>query len=365
LIIYRYISRQLFASTLGISFFLVLIFFSGRFIRYMGYAAEGRIAGDALFSIMAFRLPEFLVLILPLGMFLGILMAYGRLYLDSEMTVLQASGISQWQITKLTATPALCMTLVVAGLSFYLVPTGTDAFERIASEARSKSSIKLLTPGRFQTSTDKTKVTYTESLNSERTSMSNIFVASDDNGRLSAVFARSGERYLDHATRQEFLRLSDGHRYEGQPGQADYRVTAFKNYTVRMAKPEPLLESDEIKRLSTQTLMQMDTLAAHAELHWRIALPLLVPVVVLLAIPLSRVNPRQGRYMKMLPAILGYLAYLSLLLAGRGWIESGKIPAEFGLWWIHVAFFVVALMLHWWPSYRTRRKALHGLRAVQ
>ena len=98
MIIYHYLSKQLFRATASVTAILLMIFVGGRFIKYMAEAAQGRLAGEVLLLIMAYRLPSFLELILPLGIFVGILLAYGRLYLDSEMTVLSASGVSHWQI---------------------------------------------------------------------------------------------------------------------------------------------------------------------------------------------------------------------------------------------------------------------------
>ena len=365
MIIYRYISKQLFATTLGVSFVLVLIFFSGRFIKYLARAADGRIAGDALFAIMAYRLPGFLELILPLGIFLGILLAYGRLYLDSEMSVLQATGISQWQITKLTFLPAFSMFVVVALLSIYISPWGAQQSEIILLEAKSQSQLKIITPGKFHTNKTKDKVTYTETVSSDKNSMANIFMAEDDKDRLVSVVAHSGERIIDATTQQEYLQLRNGYRYEGQPGDSNFRVTQFDTYTVKLSEPEAKDDTTKYRLMDTAELWRDPSPLAKAEFQWRISLPILVPIVVLMAIPLSRVNPRQGRYLKLLPSIIGYLSYLSLLIAGKGWIEKGKIPPELGLWWIHGLFLFIAFLLHWAPNYYRVQKAKKGRVAVE
>jgi lipopolysaccharide export system permease protein len=81
-------------------------------------------------------------------------------------------------------------------------------------------------------------------------------------------------------------------------------------------------------------------------------LPLLVFIVTLMAVPLSRVNPRQGRFLKLLPAILLYMAYLTMLIAARGALEKGKIPVALGLWWVHAIFLIIGLGLLYWEPLR-------------
>ena len=91
-----------------------------------------------------------------------------------------------------------------------------------------------------------------------------------------------------------------------------------------------------------------------AELQWRISLPILVFIVTLMAVPLSRVNPRQGRYLKLLPAILLYMAYLTILIAARGALEKGKLPMALGLWWVHALFLLIGLGLLYWEPWRLK-----------
>ena len=364
MIIYRYISRQLFTTTASVTFVVTLMIYSGKFISYMSYAAQGRIDGSALFAIMVYRLPEFLEVILPLGMFLGILLSYGRLYLDSEMAVMQATGISQWQIAKFTFFPTLCLTIVVATLSLYLTPLGMDVAEELQASAKSKSGLRLLTPGRFQTTADKSKVSYAESTSDNKAVMNNLFMAEDHQDRLVTLVAARGERIVDKATGDEYIELRDGYRYEGQPGDPSYRVYAFERYKAKLDPPSGLIRTEEIRRQRTSELLESASASALAELQWRISVPLLVPIVVLIAIPLSRVNPRQGRYLKMMPAVVGYLIYLFLLMSGKGWLEKGKIPLEAGLWWIHGVFFIAAVLLYWWPDFRRRQLARKGRDAV-
>ena len=97
--------------------------------------------------------------------------------------------------------------------------------------------------------------------------------------------------------------------------------------------------------LPTMELLSDDSIEARAELQWRIAIPLSIPFLVLIAVPLSSVDPRQGRFGKMFPAILLYLGYFLLLLASRRVLEDGKIPIQLGLWWVHGIMLIIGITL--------------------
>jgi len=163
-IIYRYLSSQLLSATLAVGFVLSLIILSGRFLSYMAEAANGEIEGWAVFLVLFYRLPEFMVLILPLSLFLGVLLAYGRMYVEYEMIVLKACGLGQWRLVGLSLAPAICMAALVAYLSLVLTPQGYLNSSKILSQQYNRSALELLTPGHFFT-TDKGEVVYTEKLN--------------------------------------------------------------------------------------------------------------------------------------------------------------------------------------------------------
>ena len=219
-----------------------------------------------------------------------------------------------------------------------------------------QSRFELLTPGRFHSNSKKDKVTYAQGLSADRKRMENVFIAEDKSDKSIAIFAKSGVRRIDKETGSQYLELRDGYRYEGVPGSSAFRIIEYDSYQLQITAPDSHVAEKKIRVTSTEALISNPSILARAELQWRIALPLLVPIVVLLAIPLSKVNPRQGRYLKLLPSILVYLSYLALLIAGKSAIEQGKIPPEIGLWWVHIMFFCVAILSHAWPWIRMKLK---------
>lgn len=333
---------------LAVTGIVLLIIMSGRFVNYLAQAASGSLNADFLFAIMGYRMPEFLVMIIPLGLFLGIIMAYGRLYVENEMTILSACGMSQSQLLRMTMIPSLGIMLLVALLSLVVAPLGIQKVEMLLAKQDSMTEFDTLVPGRFQPLEGGSRVTYTESLSSDRQLMEKVFIASrSDRGidAMSLVLAESGRLSTAGKKGQRYLVLNDGFRYDMTPGLARVRITEYKTYGLRM---EERAISEEISReqaLPTATLMQSDNPRHIAELQWRLSLPLIIPIIVLLAVPLARVNPRQGRFVKLLPGVLMYLLYLALLIYARGAVDDQRISPQIGVWWVHGLYLALGLLL--------------------
>lgn len=366
MLIYRYLSRQLLGSTIAVAFVLVLVLVFGRFVKYLGDAAEGKLQAEVLFSLLVFRLPGFLELILPMSLFMGILLTFGRMYVDSEMTVLRACGVSNGQLVRMCLVPALMMSLVVGSFSAVLSPWGFARVQHILEEQRARPEIDMLAGGRFYKRTEEgvERVTYAEGLVDDRTRLENVFISEFPAGanptvaRPSVVTASSGHR-VQAEDGTQYLELTSGYRYEGQPGHADFHMVAFESYRLRIAETS-VQSFDQLRGLPTRELLQRDQLPAIAEWQWRLSLPVMCLVVILLAVPLSRVNPRQGRFVTLLPGVLLFLGYLALLVGVRQWVESGTLPPVLGPWWVHLLFAGVGGVMLYGEEMRlwltTRRK---------
>jgi len=356
-IVFRYLIRQIMVSMLAVSGILLLVFMSGRFIKYLAEAAEGELAAGVLFSIMGYRFPGFLELILPLGLFIGILLAYGRMYLESEMTVLFACGVSDRQLLGKTLIGALPVMLVVAAMSLFVSPWGMKQVERIFNEQAKATEFEMLAPGRFQDFTSGSRVTYTESLSDDKRQLQGVFIAEyDRNGQgVTLITAETGSQFIDEETGSRFLILEDGGRFQGTPGQLDYNATRFEAYGLKVQSGEAGNRTLE-EGVSTLELWRSDDPEDRALLHWRLSLPLIVPIVTLLAVRLSRVNPRQGRFFHLLPAMLVYITYLGLLIVARDALADEKVPEWIGMLWVHVLFLALGLWLHFGPAWLHRRR---------
>lgn len=371
MIVFRYLSREVLMTLSAVSAVLLVIIMSGRFIKYLAQAAQGVLDPGVLFLIMGYRMPGFLQLILPLGLFLGILLAYGRLYLDSEMTVLSATGMSNRRLLGYSMAPAAIVAVLVAWLSLGLAPQGVAEVAKIFNQQDAMTEFDTLVPGRFQAMKDGSRVTYTEGLSEDRGQLAGVFITEKrartkaegekkDSG-ITVLVAEKGKQVI-HADGSRYLILENGYRYDGNPGQADYRATQYETHGVLLPKPSVSSELGEREAIPTRELIGSDEPRHQAELQWRLSIPLLVFIVTLLAVPLARVNPRQGRFLKLLPAILLYMAYLALLIGARGQLDKGKIPMQLGLWWVHALFLLIGTALFLWQPLKLK---LASRRAVK
>lgn len=355
MIVFRYLSREVLLTSSAVSAVLLVIIMSGRFIKYLAQAAQGVLDPGVLLMIMGYRIPGFLQLILPLGLFLGILLAYGRLYLESEMTVLTATGMSEQRLLSYTMVPALLVALLCAWLSFVLTPQGVQSVAQILSDQDGLTEFDTLVPGRFQSLKDGSRVTYAQELSSGRDELRGVFISEKRDVRkpnlkdegITVLVAKTGRQQIQEDG-SRYLVLHDGYRYDGTPGEADYRVIHYETYGVLLPQPSVEVKVGERETMTTRELLGNTDPRMQSELQWRLSIPILVMIVTLIAVPLSRVSPRQGRFLKLLPAILLYMAYLALLVAARSALDKGKIPVGLGLWPVHGLFLLVGVLLVYW-----------------
>lgn len=347
--ILAYLTRDVLLHTVAVSFTLLVIIFSGRFVKYLAEAAVGNLAGDILLPVMMYRLPGFLELILPLGLFIGILMAYGRLYVESEMVVLSACGVSPSRLAAYTLVPALLVMTIVIGLSLLVTPMGAARSYALLDDPEKSQGLQTLAAGRFQTRRGSNLVSYAETIAPDSGVMSGVFLSQrstpgEGNPQLSVTVAAEGEIVLDTRTGARYLELRDGYRYQGLPGHRDYQVVQFETFGERIPEPEGSIRSaPRVDGRSTASLLASDAAEDVAALHWRLSLPVTVPIVAIIALCLSRTDHRRGRYIKMAPAFALYLVYLVLLANARAAMEAGSGPIV--LWRVHLLYLVLALSL--------------------
>lgn len=347
-ILFRYLAREMLQSMAAVSLILLLVILSGRFVRFLAEAAAGKLDSSVVFTLLSFRLPGYLELILPLGLFIAILLAFGRLYIDSEMTVLAACGVSEGTILRYSLVCGLSVAALVAFFSLYLSPVGARAAEDLLAAQRSRTEFETLKPGRFHRLSNSAGVAYVQEVDEGGKTLRQVFLAGKDQGSdtLSVMTAQTGTTVTDEATGKRYLVLGQGIQYRGSPGLADYEEVEFATY--QQYVPQPSMDAKPKKpsdMLTTLQLMHATDNESKAALQWRLAMPVLVMIVVGLAVPLARTKPRSGRYVKLIPAILLYVLYLVLANAARGAMESGKSHIPFLLWWVHGAFALLAWVL--------------------
>jgi len=331
---------------------LLSIIAGGRFLGVMGDAAQGRILAEVVFSILLYKLPGFIMLILPLGYFLGLVISFGRLYVDHEMAVLHACGVGPFQLLKWMSLPMWVTFSVVTILSTWLCPLVAKKTQVLLEAQYNRSEFETLSPSRFHATKDMRRVTYTRKLSDDKRQMQELFIVEESADLIAVIVAESGVRRVDAHSGIQYLELTKGRRYEGYPGRNDYRVIHFSHYRMQMETARELAISESHQSLDLKVLWEErhKSMAFQAEWHWRVGLPVMILVLTFIAIPLSKVSPRQGRFLKLFPAIFIYLLYLTLLINGKSSIEKETWPL-YSIWWIHGFFFLAGGFLYLIPYY--------------
>ncbi|UDM06731.1 LPS export ABC transporter permease LptF [Halomonas sp. NyZ770] len=351
MILFRYLTREVLLTMSAVAGILLLVIMGSRFIRYFSDAAEGDFPVTILGSLMVFHLPGFMELILPLSFFLGILLAYGQLYMNSEITVMVACGMSPTRLLRVTLLPASVVAVLVGLCSLWLTPAGALQTEATLEEQRSRLDVSVLAPGRFQ-DFGGGRTAYITDFSSDGRQMQEVLVheqARPGAEQPHSYVTRAGSGYQETSveTGSRFLVLENGERYGVTPGLLNAERLTFERYTLRLGLSRDRQELDSLEYASTLELWNDASPRAQAQFQWRVGLPLMVFVLALLAQPLSRVNPRQGRFAKLLPAVFLYVAYLSLLLAAVDAIGGGSLPAAIGVWPVHGLFLGLGCLLLW------------------
>jgi lipopolysaccharide export system permease protein len=342
MIITRYLTRQVLQTTAALTFILLIVVVLGRLLNYLSDAAQGELDPAVLALLMSYRIPGFLQLILPLALLIGILLAYGRMYAESEMTVLTACGIGPESLLKITLVPTVVVTLLVAALALWATPRGVVNMSTLIEAQKNISEFDVMVPGLFQNISNGARTTYSEQIEGDE--MRGVFMHQAEDNRV--IFAESATPIEDETGRR-FIQFHKGSFTNGQPGADKFELTTFSEFGVELPQRD-LSFADlvlEEQALGTGVLMEASEPRQVAEFQWRISLVLLIPVVALLAVPLSRVSPREGRFARVVPALLLYLVYFGLLLAARDWLADGELPPTLGLWWIHALFALLAWIL--------------------
>ncbi|MFQ3251033.1 LPS export ABC transporter permease LptF [Glaciecola sp.] len=346
MLIFRYLLRETFKSQIAVFLILMAIFITLKFARVLGDASDGDVPADLVLGFLTLYSPILASLVLPISLFLGVMLAHGRLYVDSEMTVLKACGVSEWYVTRVTLLFAVLVAIVTAVVTLYLAPAAAEKEYQLQEQAAAKSGLASVMPGRFQQTGDNNAVIFIHDVDTDNNRFQKVFLSqrSQFDEKMHLIYSKTGTIERSELGDQQLV-LFDGNQYEGSSTEQAFQIINFDEYRVTIAPKDQEERRRKLIALPTSELMKLDNIEAIAELQWRIAIPLSLPFLVLIAVPLSAVDPRQGRFGKMFPALLLYLGYFLLLLASRRVLEDGKLPPALGLWWVHIVMLLVGFGL--------------------
>ncbi len=348
MIFQRALQREL-ASSAGATFTVLFsIVATWTLISILGKAAGGKVASSDVLALIAFGTLNYLPTILTLTSFISVLLVVTRSYRDSEMVVWFASGLSLLRWIRPVLVFALPMVLLTGTLSLYVAPWAKLKSSEFVQRFEKRDDLKKVSPGQFKESTSSNRVFFVEGVSGEATVVQNVFVSTVENGVNSVVVAKEGVIETDSKAGQ-FLVLKNGRRYQGVPGQADFQSMEFERYSMRVASKTPVTgENVEADAMPTMALLAANDRFTRAELLSRIAAPITCLLLILLAIPLSFVNPRAGSAANLIIALLIFFSYINLVQLTYNSVRRGK--ADFNLtWWpLHLAVALCVLALFAW-----------------
>jgi len=325
---------------------LLVIMIGNVLARSLSSVTDGAIAAEMLLILVAVKSISLLVTLIPLGLYLGIMLAHGRFYRDNEMSVMQACGIGWTDLMRPTAIIGLLGVVLIAALTIFASPWSARYEQSLKQEIRERSALSLLTPGKFIESSDGSTVIFVREASNDKTQFNDVFMYRQREDEQPAVdTARIASYQVDAQTGNEYLVFTDGQTSIGSPGQADYTVTEFRRQGVLRPREDAAEPRLRTKSKTLRQLLAAREPADQAELQWRISIPLAALLLALLAVPLSHTSPREGRFGKIAIAILIYIPYANLLVLARKWIASGAMPAWIGLWPVHLLIVVLIVYL--------------------
>lgn len=340
----RSLLQELMTTAAGAFLVLLGIVIAQRTGYLIQIAANGVLPNDAITTMLGFNLIRFLPMLLSLSLFLSVLMTLSRWYRDSEMVIWFSAGLSINSFIR----PVLIFTapiiVLISILSLFITPWATNKIEDYRTQLKSRDDLAAISPGVFKESSNAERVFFIESFDELGNVVKNIFVQSVQHQKLGIIVAAQGNR-LVQKNGDNFLEMHHGRRYQGVRGTAEFSTTEFEKYALRVEATEAQRDPPSTESKPSRELIQDRNSTNIAELQWRLAIPISALILVLLAIPLSSLDPRSGRSANFVLALVIYVIYNNALSIIQAWIAQEKISGSIGLWPIHLIFLVLTLYM--------------------
>lgn len=357
----RYILREVVLAWLLVTGVLLVILLAYQVVGVLERAAANQFPPGVVLELVWLGALQYLSILLPVGLLLGVVLAFGRLYADSEMAAALACGAGPANVYLPVVLLALVVAAGLAWLTLVLAPQATEQALSLRQQAVRAGQFAPIAAGKFRAFGGGTAVVYAQSVTPDGT-LHNVFVERNHGAIVQVALAERARHSVTPDGLTHILTLYDGERFEGVPGSAEFRIVRFAEHVVPVQIP---LSGDSVRDLEAQpsmTLAQSADPQQRAELQWRIATPLMCLVLALIGVPLARLKPRQGRYARVWVGLLIFLLYSQLISVGKVMLGRGTLPPFLGLWWTHAVVVALALLVIFGPTLTNRlRYRVRGL----
>ncbi len=350
MIFQRALKRELYTTAAGVFLTLFTITITMMLIRILGQAAKGRIASDDVLALIGFTSLNYMPIILILTGFIAVLLVVTRSYRDSEMVVWFSSGLSLTRWIRPVLEFGAPIIVIVAVLGFSVTPWAYRQSAEFRERFEKREDLARLSPGKFQESASGNRVFYIESIDDDGEDVKNVFIHSIRDDKTGTVLAESGRIFNDE-TGDRYLLLKNGLRYEEATDRSFASFMKFGKYTSFVAEKDDFvyeLDETSTRSLTMKELLERPTSKKRGELVWRIGLPFMCLLLMLLAIPLGFVNPRAGRSFNLIIAVLLYLAYSNMTSFFQNFVSHNRLSFGFAWWPLHLLIAIIIFLLFAW-----------------
>ncbi len=329
-IIDHYLVREVAQPFVAIFIGLVVIFITFSLSRFLVAADAGLLQPVEVAKLTFLKSIISLDVLLPLSLFLGVMTGLGRLYTDSEIYAMRASGISEANLLRPLMRLALVLAVVVGLLSAWARPWAYAQSFAIKAMAEASAETGRIREARFYDFGKNDRTVFIEHIAENGRDLEGVFIRTRKGDDLQVITATKGE--FEYFFKPQFhrLKLTDARILKKVQDGTDLSGQ-FGNFTLYLSAQSPKPPGYKVKSASTNTLRQSSDPVDRAEFQWRLSTPVSALLLALAAIPLSRSRPRQGRYAKMLLALGIYAIYFNLLDVSRSWVEQGSSAY---IWWV-------------------------------
>ncbi|MEW9624327.1 LPS export ABC transporter permease LptF [Rhodanobacter geophilus] len=355
----RYFLREL-AQTVAATVVVLMVIVAGTaFATVLQQVAKGSFPASVMFQVLGLRTLEGLTNMLPLASMIGVLMALGRMYRESEMHVLLSSGMGPNGLVRPTAILAVLLVLLTALVALWLGPWASATSDTLVAAANRSVIAAGLDAGRFTELPGKGGIIFTDTLSQDGSRLGRSFVSTQRTGgdgqqHIKLVTASNGQLYQESNGSSRFIAFRDGWQYDIPLGADNWRRMQYQRNDSSLSSVTSDTEEDPAESMTTLQLLRTETPDARSELAWRVNAPALTLVMLMLALPLSRQSPREARYGRLMLAMASFYLYYTLLALGRAQISKGHWHHQTALWLLHLVMMSIAAWL-WWKQYSPRK----------
>ncbi len=344
-IIRHYISKEILFTFAATIIVLLAILLVQRLALMLNEVMSGGISPNVIFSMIGIQILRFVAELVPLSFLLASIVAFGRLYKDSEMTAMFALGMPLSTLYRLLFQITIPLAAILLLLNFFMIPHFSLRFHDIQQQAREEAQLTIIKAGTFKELSRGKNTVYVREISDNQQEIKDVFIRTQEkNGDYSVTLAKTGRQEIEPNSGIRFLILNDGNRYSfAKSGAID--VLNFQEVVLRLDTNAEQVVPRMAAFSTKELLSNLDNVLYQREFERRLSTAISLLIVVLMIPALSHSNPRQGRFGNLLVAIFIYVIYFNLLNMAQTWMRKGITPDWLGLWWTHVVMLIVALVI--------------------